>query len=838
MPTKPPEVEAMCQWYTRLSTPRRLCVPIVAGSVLCVGSAVAVADDVSVPPPTATAASPETPAQSGQGDSESESASRLPEVIVTAQKREQSLEDVGIAITAYSGDQLRELGFQDSFDIARMTPGVHISGNNGGQKTLFTIRGVTQNDFNDQTESPVALYVDDGYVAFGQGQVFGMFDLDQVEVLKGPQGTLFGRNATGGLVQYVTTKPSQDPNGYADLTYGSYNQVKFEGAVNLPVTPTISARLALYSDRFDPILKNEYPLNFVTLNGKPSPIGGQDTFNDNTQAARGEVLFQPDSDVTLLLTGNYARARLSTPALLEEPTIPVYDAAGNHINTLVAGPNSTAQALGPGGVPINDPLSFNNGVTRPAGGNFYGPSCTPKNYQDLSCSMDFAFSNLDRTDSWGTSAKLEWKFPAFTLTSVTDYKNFDKFQALPADGGAETTVNVLFNATAQQFTQELRLNGEANRFRWVTGLYYLHVNINSQYALAADSDSLFLPLVGVPWDDASISHLDTNSSSVFGQLEFDLTHALTLTTGARLIKEQKTFTDEESFFLNSDPFLVNTGVQLFPVQPRRNYDEDEGLWSGKAQLDWHAADHLLVYGGVNRGVKAGGFNATTTFGAGFPTNEVPYGPETLIAYETGFKWDDLFAGTTRINGTLFDYDYKGYQGFFFTTVTGYVKNLDARNKGAELEILSSPADGLTLGVSGSYLDAKVFGVQLGPGVLINTQPAFAPAQKASALVRKQWNTPELGGSVAAQLDYSFTSSFWSDIRNFSASQLPSYALLDLRLEWHSQDAHWQVAAFANNLADKRYFTIGYDLSTVTGSDSLVPGKPRWFGVELRYGFGK
>jgi iron complex outermembrane recepter protein len=106
------------------------------------------------------------------------------------------------------------------------------------------------------------------------------------------------------------------------------------------------------------------------------------------------------------------------------------------------------------------------------------------------------------------------------------------------------------------------------------------------------------------------------------------------------------------------------------------------------------------------------------------------------------------------------------------------------------------------------------------------------------LARKQWNTPELGGSIAAQFDYSFTSSFWSDIRNFSASQLPSYALMDFRLEWHSQDAHWQVAAFVNNLADKRYYTIGYDLSTVTGSDSLVPGKPRWFGVELRYGFGK
>ena len=126
-------------------------------------------------------------------------AGALEEITVTAQKREQSIQDVGITITAFSGTQMKELGFEDSFDIARMTPGVFISGNNGGEKTLFTIRGVTQNDFNDQTEAPVAVYIDDTYVAFGQGQVFGLFDLDRVEILKGPQGTLFGRNATGGL---------------------------------------------------------------------------------------------------------------------------------------------------------------------------------------------------------------------------------------------------------------------------------------------------------------------------------------------------------------------------------------------------------------------------------------------------------------------------------------------------------------------------------------------------------------------------------------------------------------------------------------------------------------
>ncbi len=783
------------------------------------------------------ATSPAAFANLGSDEGSPQDTNKLAEIIVTAQKREQSIEDVGIAITAFTGEQIREYGFQDSFDIARMTPGVHISGNNGGQKTLFSIRGVTQNDFNDQTESPVAVYVDDGYVAFGQGQTFGMFDLARVEVLKGPQGTLFGRNATGGLVHFVTNQPTQELGGFADVTYGSYNQIRFEGAVGGPIAPGLSVRTAVLFDRFDPIIKNTYPQNFATLTGVPSPIGGQDTFNDNTLALRTHILFEPRDDFSVLASGNYARARLSTAPLLEQPAIPVYDAAGNHVNTLVAGPNSTQQAELTDGTPIHAPFGA-PGVLRPPGGNLYAGSCTPQNYKDLACSEDFAFTHMDTTNSWGTSIEFKWKPSAFTLTALSDYKYFDKFQALPADGGAETTVNVMFASAAEQFSQEIRLNGETERTRWVSGLYYLHVNLNAKVALPADTDSLFLPLVGVPWEDTAISHQDTKSSSIFGQLEYDLSKKFTLIGGLRLIDERKNFTGLESFFLNSNPFTIDTATTLFTVQPKRSYDQSETLWSGKLQLDWHAADGLLVYAGVNRGVKAGGFNATTTFGGGFPTSEVPYGPEELLSYESGFKWDDLFGGTTRINGTAYYYDYKGYQGFFFTTITGYVQNVDAKYKGFELEVLSAPIAGLTVGLNTAFLDAKIYGVQLGPGVYRDSEPAFAPTRKSTALVRKNWNNALFGGSLVGQLDYSYTSAFYSDIRNYDASLMPAYGLADARLEWHSSDGHWQLAAFVNNFTDKRYFTIGYDLAGVTGSDSLVPGKPRWFGVSAHYNVGR
>jgi iron complex outermembrane receptor protein len=760
----------------------------------------------------------------------------LEEVIVTAQKREQSIQDVGIAITAFSGTQLRQLGIEDSVDIAAMTPGVHISGNNGGQKTLFTIRGVTQNDFNDHTEAPVAVYVDDGYVAFGQGQLFGTFDLDRVEVLKGPQGTLFGRNATGGLVHYLSNRPTRGLEAYVDTTYGSYNQVRVESALSGPFSDAVSGRLAVLYQRFDPIIDNDYPNRAVTLNGIPNPSDNADTLDEDTFGVRGQLQFGADAGRSLLLIGNYMRTEQNSAPFLELPTVPIFDPAGNHVGTIRAGANETREAMAPDGTPINHPLSFDGDLLRPAGGNLYGPSCTGHDREELSCSMDFAFEDVNTTDTYGVSAKLTWPIGGMTLTSVTDFKDFDKFQAITADGGPASTVEALFDAEATTWTQELRLNGELERMRWVAGAYYLYVNLQSNFSLPAEPNSLFEPLVGVPWEDVALTKLRTDSTSLFGQVEYDLTDSLTLIGGARVIRESKDFTGEESFFLNTAPLTLDTTTELFNVQPRTNHDVSDTLWSGKLQLDWRPTDDLLIYGGVNRGVKAGGFNAPATFGAGFPAADIPYGEEVLLSYETGFKWDQIFNGTTRINGSFYYYDYKDYQGFFFTQVTGYVRNLDGKYKGLELELASAPVDGLDLMLNFALLDAELFDIQLGPGIYKDSRPSFAPKTQVSALARYRLPVRVLGGTVSAQVSGNYASSFYDNIRNFDASLLPSYTLLNARLGWQSGDGHWEGDVFVNNLADEQYYTIGYDLSNATGSNSLVPGRPRWYGVSLRYSF--
>ena len=758
----------------------------------------------------------------------------LDEITVTAQKREQSIQDVGISISAFSGEQLREMGIDNSVDIAAMTPGVYISGNNGGQKTLFTIRGVTQNDFNDHTEAPVAVYVDDGYVAFGQGQIFGVFDLDRVEVLKGPQGTLFGRNATGGLVHYLSKRPTQQFEAYTDVTYGSFHEIRVESAASGPLNDAISGRVALLYSKHDPFIKNDYPDRAVTLDGKPISPDHAGTGDEDTLGVRGEMQFGQTSGPNFLLIGSYARTIQNAAPFLEQPTVPIFDAAGNHVGTIVAGPNETREAILPDGTPINHPLSFDPDLVRPAGGNLYGPSCTAQNRKDLSCSQDFAVPDWNTTHTYSATGKFTWPLGASTLTSVTDYKHYSKFQGISADGGPASTVNALFDARASTWAQELRLTGEIPRFRWVTGLYYLNVDLDSAFALSAPADSLFVPLVGVPWNDTALARLKTRSASLFGQVERDLTNSLTLIAGIRGIREKKEFTGEETFFAIQNPYVLDTQIPLFNVQPRTRRTSDNNLWSGKLQLDWHASEDLLIYGGVNRGVKAGGFNAPATFGGGFPSKDIPYGPEVLLSYETGFKRDRLFGGTTRINGSAYYYDYKGYQGFFFTQVTGYVTNLNGKYKGLELEMASQPVHGLDLSINGSYLNARLFNIQLGPGIFRDSQPSFAPRFHAAALARYQLPFAVGDGHISAQASGDYVSYIYDNIRNFAASKLPAYIVTNLRLTWESDSGRWQTALFANNVADRRYYTIGYDLSNATGSNSVVPGLPRWYGVNVRF----
>ena len=815
----------------------------------------------------------------------------LEEIVVTAQKREQNIQDVGIAITALTGDQMRTLGVEDSFDIARYTPGVNISGNLAGQNTQFTIRGVTQNDFNDIIEAPTAIYLDEGYIPIAQAQTFALYDIERVEILKGPQGTLFGRNATGGAVQFVSRKPNLDRvDGFADLTYGIYdtdsdaNSVKFEAAIGGPFSDRVAGRIAaLYSDH-EGYLNNLYPLDefggatfgFAPSNS-PGPGDGADMGGGQTTAARGILLFQPNDDVSVTLSVNYATSDVPTGPYQSKPTTAVYDGTGavpggpfpgELSNVVDIDPSDPRRSIcAPGGVddgtdcgsdqnvdgqpddfvdnatgaPIPDGIvdifRFDNTFSLAPGADFFG--YIDPDGEDFNTSGDFAFDDSGHMDTYGINARIEWELSGGALlTSITDFKDYDKLMFIDVDSAPVNQAANYAAVDATSFTQEIRLNGETDRTRWVAGFYYLNIDTDSDNGLKFPVNGL--AAAGGPFDLGVDAQLETDSYSLFGQLEYDLNDKVTLITGLRAILEEKDYVFGQNIYFTSDSRVIHQGAPLnigptFPggIPAPFTDSTSDNLWAGKIQLDFRPSDGMLWYFGVNRGVKAGSFNAQLAGGLPVPTSAIPYDEEILTTFEGGFKMT-LGGGTTRINGTAFYYDYKDYQGFLFTGVSGVVVNNDADNVGVELDIQSSPTEGLDILFGVAWFDATVKDVPLRVGgpIIRDVDPVYAPEFQAAGLIRYEW--PAFGGMMNIQGDVSYSDEFFYNLRNFDADKYDSYTKVGARIGWASEDGRWDISLNFRNLTDERIGIHGFDLATLCGCNEISFQPPRWYGLSLRY----
>ena len=442
---------------------------------------------------------------------------------------------------------------------------------------------------------------------------------------------------------------------------------------------------------------------------------------------------------------------------------------------------------------------------------------------------------------WGINVRCDWDLPnGVKFVSISDYKNYEKLLFLDVDAAP---VNQLVNyqgVDADTFTQEFRINGETDRMRWVAGLYYLNIDNHSDNGLKAPENSLPVFFGGFPpggVDIGVIADMETDSYSIFGQIEFDLTSELTLITGLRLMREDKDYAMNQIFFASLGTDQVNNGPELFPARPAPFADDtSDNLWTGKVQLDWRPSDDLLLYTGVNRGVKAGSFNAPIPGGLAFPDSALPYDEEILTSFEAGFK-ATLFGGLARLNGTAFYYDYKDYQAFLFTGVSGVVVNADAENKGIELELQASPGDGWDMLLSAAWLDATVEDVPLrinSPLPPQDRNPTYAPELQVTGLLRYQWDA--FGGVMAVQGDVSYSDEFYYNLRNFDADKFDSYTITNARLSWMSADERWDLALVGRNVTDERAGNIGFDLATLCGCNEVAYRDPRWYGVNVKYSF--
>lgn len=747
----------------------------------------------------------------------------LEEVLVTAQKREQLASDVGIAITTFSGDQLNALGIENSTELIAYTPGVSMAGDIGGQRAIFNIRGVVQNDYADIAEAPVAVYIDGTYLASTQAQTFGLFDIARVEVLKGPQGTLFGRNATGGLVNTITAKPSEERDGYISATVASFSQFRLEGAVGGSLSDSVRGRMSALSNQQGEILTNIY--NGTDANGDPGAVGGGgDGYNDDTLALRGQLEFDLSENSTLLLSANYADATKSEGPYQVVSTTEIRRANGEAIDVIRS---------------VNDPLNCDiiqagacidgNGdgsATRPVvGGDFFGNPGDPDGTGNL-VNKDFAYDDQNQIESIGFMAQFDVDTSWGDFVSVTDYKNFTRVIGLDSDQSPTDGLIFQSDGDIDQFSQEFRFSGSTEKVKWIAGLYYLDIATDYIQGLAetAGAPSNF----GLAGAEANtIVTLDTQSTSIFGQFDVAMSDQITLTAGLRIIREEKQFEGIVNIYANTDDRLVETDILFAEGLDQLTADNDATLWSGKLQLDYKPDDDHLYYVGISRGVKAGSFNAPL-FG-GF----TPYDEEELMAFEAGAKMK-VAGGAAQINASVFLYDYSDYQSFTFANNSSSVTNEDANYTGAEIEIFASPADGWELMFGASYIDAVVEDLQIASDIFRDTEPPFTPEWQFSGMLRYSWEG--FGGNLAAQLNASYQSEFFFNPKNFTAHKFDSYTVADARLSWSDTQGQWSAVVFVDNFTDDDHSVIGFDVSSFYGTSQESYAKPRTWGVSVRRDF--
>jgi iron complex outermembrane receptor protein len=812
----------------------------------------------------------------------------LEEIVVTAQKREQNIQDVGISITAFTGDQMKALGVEKSFDVASFSPGVHISGNLAGQNTQFTIRGVTQNDFNDVIEAPTAVYLDEGYIPIAQAQTFALFDIERVEILKGPQGTLFGRNATGGAVQYLSRKPTLgESDNYLDVTMGEFDSdadassFNLQGAFGFKITETAAVRFALLHDDVDGYLNNLYPLDafgagtFGGPNGNsPGPGAGVDLGGGDTTALRASLLFEPSERLTVNVSLNTAESDMPTGPYQSKATIAVYDGTGptvaafpgELINVIDIDPNDARSSIcAPGGVDdgtdcgsdqdvSGTPDDFNgdgvpdfgritNQFQLAPGADFFGyidPDGDGWNF-----SGDYAFDDNGFTDTDGINAKVVYEMDnGHTFTSITDWKDYEKLLFIDVDSAPVNQAVNYAGVDASSFTQEFRISGETDDMRWVGGFYYLNIDTDSDNGLKFAPNSLGEdPSLGGPFDLASDAMLETDSYSVFGQVEYDMSDKLTFVGGLRVIKEEKDYFFTQSLYAApTNARDIHQGFQIIigPTYPGGvptafTDSTSDTLFAGKLHFDYRPNENLLLYAGLNRGIKAGSFNAQLAGGLPIPDSAIPYQEEVLTSLEAGFK-HTLANGHTRINGTIFYYDYEDYQAFLFTGVSGVVVNNDADNYGIELDIQSSPMEGLDLLFAASWFDATVKDVPLRVGgpIIRDVDPVYAPEIQASGLVRYEW--PISNGKLHVQADFSYSDDYFYNLRNFDADKYDSYTKIGAGFGWTNDADDLSITFNARNLTDERIGIQGFDLATLCGCNEISFQPPRWLGLNVKVSF--
>ena len=714
----------------------------------------------------------------------------LEEVKVTAQKREQSLQDVGITVNALTGDDLSELRIETAADIAKYTPNVDIKATNSFGNPNIAIRGVGLNDFSSNNTPTVGVYIDEVYLSSTSMMSFQMFDLERVEVLKGPQGTLYGRNTTAGAINFVTRKPSHEKDGYFTATAGNYGRVELEAAVGGELSDNVAGRLSVKTVQqsggyWDSTVFGEHgDVDVFTLRGQLAW-----DINDDADLALMVHADRDQSDSPLWEGNGAFNASLFDPAFT------------GACDTVAAGnvkPNTGCTDL----------YGYSDANDDPFKGDWHIP----------------AF--IDR-DGSGGRATLNWNIGDVTLTSITGFESLERF----ADDG-DTVVNpdfTQFNTSVDtdvdQYSQEIRIAGSNDRVDWLVGAFYSRDEISDR--VLVKSPDVFGALLGIsPLD--TVYDQETTAKALFVHSEWHVSDTVNLTAGLR-------FNDEEIEFSGTTwgtIFGTMDVLDLSPTNAEKSFEKT--LW--KLGLDVAVADDSMFYLSVGNGFKSGGFFGGT---ATSPDERLPYDPEELTAYEAGFK-SRLLNNTLQLNAAIFSYDYTDIQQFLEDTVGGVqiakLGNIrgDSSVKGLDVDLWWVPADGLDIRFGLGLLDTELATFTSEGVTYANNVLANAPDVSYTLTGRYEWDLVS-GKIMSAMLSLGYSDTVFKSATNDPLFSADSYSLVDARVAVQNSDQTWELSLWVKNLTDEEYVQEAFgapDLGTITRSY----GTPQTYGVTFSHFF--
>lgn len=744
----------------------------------------------------------------------------LDEIVVTAQKRTEKLIDVPISITAISADQLEARGAKNVRDLAFGVPNFTSYSSDDGDPT-FLVRGLSSSARSIGFEGGLGAYIDGVYTGRTGSVTQDLEDVERVEVLRGPQGTLFGKNTTVGAISISTRRPGNDFTGSANAEYGNFDHYRVALGVSEPlVKDRIAAKISGYTNATDGYVKNIFPGGVPSLNGEKS------------YGVRWELRFTPSESLDIALRGDYGRSKRNT---FEDEAVAL---TGNAFGL----PNAAIDPVVPGANTIN---------------------------------IDGRNSSVRKL--YGTSLTVNYTLPSdHVLTSISAYRKYDgKLESTDADNTRFSYIELDYFDKNSQITQEFRIaSPDTGRFKYVTGLYYFDQKStsNRNTTIGVDARNILIGGFGLPgflFTDPAIRTnvvVKTKAYAAFANASFEIVDNLTLLAGLRYTKETKYLqVGQTSPGVFAFPGVLGPNPIYLNVAPTTDKQSDSDF-SPTVGLSYKFSNAVTGYVKYSKGFKSGGWNAellspnrapTLANPSYFDVTQVRFNSESIVNYEAGLK-AELIDRRLRINSAVFQLNYSDIQlSRFVGGLDGYkTENAGrARVRGFELELNARPVNGLDLSASVGYADAKYLRYLIIPAVAdpdgagpltgspeVNQDGKTLDAPKWTAAFGVQYAIPVSDSlKLIFRNDFSYRSQKLGtgDLAERSVTTVPSFLTVDGRISLASE-AGWDVSLWGKNLTDNRYAIErrpNTNLAFLGVSQQTTSyGPPRSYGVRLGYKF--